>query len=603
MHFQVQEGLPQTAPSPRLAWARRLTVGVAAVVTACALALLSSAQAQNPKNPGTPLNSGLDANLFYQLLIGEMELQSGNVGMSYQVMLDAARKTKSEVLFQRSTEIALQARAGEQALAAALAWQATLPESTEAYRYVIELLTAMGRTAEAMPHLSTLLKISPPSARISLINSTPRLLARATPPDVAATQLQETLSPYLEDANTQAPARVALGRVWLAADKPERALTLAQRAQALDPQAEGPALLALELMETQAGADAVVERHLQARPDNLAVRLVYVRVLSTLQRFNEAIDQLKWLTSNRPQVPAAWFGLGTLELEAGQPKAALSSLQTLLDLLDKPERLELSGVEDAPQEMRQKAWLLLSQASEEVGDIKASQAWLNKIDDPKLLREVVQRRVQILAKQGKVREARSMIRNLSASQADDHTKVLLDTLVLREAKQWSEAQKVLSAANQRQPNSVDLLYEQAMVEEKLNRLSEMERLLRKVIELKPDHHHAHNALGYSWAERNMRLPEAKALIQRAIELAPGDAFITDSLAWVEYRLGNGQEALRLLRKAYKSRPDPEIGAHLGEVLWTLGQRDEARTILREARKRDARNEVLNETLTRLRIEL
>jgi len=128
-------------------------------------------------------------------------------------------------------------------------------------------------------------------------------------------------------------------------------------------------------------------------------------------------------------------------------------------------------------------------------------------------------------------------------------------------------------------------------------------LLRKVMEIKPDHHHAYNALGYSLAERNLRLPEAKSLIQKALELSPGEPFITDSLGWVEYRLGNRGEALRLLRGAYQSRPDPEIAAHLGEVLWVMGQHDEARRVWREARNRDSANDVLRETLARLRVDL
>ena len=141
---------------------------------------------------------------------------------------------------------------------------------------------------------------------------------------------------------------------------------------------------------------------------------------------------------------------------------------------------------------------------------------------------------------------------------------------------------MLAAANQRFPDDADLLYEQAMMAEKLGQLDEMEALLRRVIALKPDHAHAYNALGYSLADRNLRLPEAKALIERALQLTPGDPFITDSLGWVEFRLGNRDEALRLLRQAYKARPDAEIGAHLGEVLWAMGQRDEARRIWAEA---------------------
>ena len=131
----------------------------------------------------------------------------------------------------------------------------------------------------------------------------------------------------------------------------------------------------------------------------------------------------------------------------------------------------------------------------------------------------------------------------------------------------------------------------------------MERLLRKVIALKPDNAHAHNALGYSLADRRQRLPEARELIQRALELSPGDPFITDSLGWVEFRLGHRDEAIRLLKGAYSSRPDPEIAAHLGEALWAAGLRDEARRVWREAKVRDAANDVLRETLARLRVDL
>jgi len=187
------------------------------------------------------------------------------------------------------------------------------------------------------------------------------------------------------------------------------------------------------------------------------------------------------------------------------------------------------------------------------------------------------------------------------SDDDARAKILAEAQILRESKRWAQADKLLAAANAKYPNDVDLLYEQSMMDEKLNRLDEMERLLRKVIALKPDHEHAYNALGYSLAERNLRLPEAKALIQKALEMAPGEPFIADSMGWVEYRIGNHAEALRLLRGAYQSRPDPEIGAHLGEVLWVSGQRDEARKIWREARGRDATNDVLRETLTRLKV--
>ena len=138
--------------------------------------------------------------------------------------------------------------------------------------------------------------------------------------------------------------------------------------------------------------------------------------------------------------------------------------------------------------------------------------------------------------------------------------------------------------------------------EKLGRFDEMEAQLRRVIELKPDHHHAYNALGYSFADRNQRLPEAKELIERALKLAPGEPFIIDSLGWVEFRLGNLPEAAKLLRQAHAGRPDVEIAAHLGEVLWASGAQDEARRVLADAAQREPGNEALRETLTRLKVK-
>ncbi|MCA0244155.1 MAG: tetratricopeptide repeat protein [Proteobacteria bacterium] len=247
---------------------------------------------------------------------------------------------------------------------------------------------------------------------------------------------------------------------------------------------------------------------------------------------------------------------------------------------------------------------MLAQAAEQRGDFAAAETWLGKIDDPRRALDVQTRRATLLARQGKLAEARQAVRLAPEREPGDaRAKLVAEAGVLREVKRWGDAFEVLGDAAQRFPDDPDLLYEQAMVAEKLDRTDEMERLLRRVIALKPDNAHAHNALGYSLADRSQRLPEARELIRRALELSPGDPFITDSLGWVEYRLGNLPEALRLLRQAYAARPDVEIGAHLGEVLWAGGQRDEARSIWAESKGRDAANDVLRETLARLKVDL
>jgi Flp pilus assembly protein TadD len=250
------------------------------------------------------------------------------------------------------------------------------------------------------------------------------------------------------------------------------------------------------------------------------------------------------------------------------------------------------------------AYLLLAQAAEQSQDFAGAERWLAKIDNPQRALEVQSRRASLLARQGKMKEARELIRRVpEQSPGDARAKLLAETELLRDRKMFADAEQVMAQANKAFPDDTRPALRQAMLDEKLDRVDQMERLLRRVIELKPDHQHAYNALGYSLADRKIRLTEARALIQKAIDLSPNEPSITDSMGWVEYRLGNKEEAIRLLRSAYQARPDPEIAAHLGEVLWSAGRTDEARRIFREARSRDAQNDVLRETLARLRVDL
>jgi tetratricopeptide (TPR) repeat protein len=463
-----------------------------------------------------------------------------------------------------------------------------------------------------------------------LIASLPQLLQRLPDKQQALALAGKVLTPWLDEAGTRTAARVALGRAHLMAGLPVQALGLARAAQTDDAAAPGPALLALELVPATTGAEGLVTAYLD-RPDaEPGVRLAYVRNLAQSQRYADAARQLERLTTDRPELPDPWLTLGALRLELKLPKEAEAALLRYVELAgamppppaaveaanaaaattgstasdnddddDAPAATDAQGRRDLSQ-----AWLLLAQAAEQRGDLRAAESWLAKIENPQRVLEVQTRRAGLLARQGKLKEARALIQAVPERTGDDaRAKLMAEAQLLREAKRWPDAAAVLAAAAQRFPEDTELLYEQAMVEEKLDRLPEMERLLRRVIALKPDHPHAHNALGYSLADRGLRLPEARALIQRALELSPGDPFITDSLGWVEFRLGNHAEALRLLRQAYAARPDTEIAAHLGEVLWASGQRDEARRIWQDARGRDATNEVLRETLARLKVGL
>jgi tetratricopeptide (TPR) repeat protein len=556
----------------------------------------------------------LDERLFYQLLVGEMALGSGDAGSAYELMLDAARRTRDAGLFRRSADIALQARAGDQALAAASAWRVAQPESADATRLQLQILLLLNRNDSIAEPLRTLLAQTPAAERGGLITALPRFLQRVGDTRGVAALMEEALKPYRTAEATRVPVRVALGRAWAEARDFDRALELAREGQALEPAALGPAMLALELVRERPAAEALVLEHLRRDKAEPAFRMAYVRLLTATQRYAEAVTQLQTLTREQPELAPPYLSLGALQMELKQPKEGETTLLRYIELAQAgpgqpaaPVVAEGDDDDDMPTRSEQglmQAWLMLAQSAEQRGDFVAAERWLTKVDDPLRALEVQSRRASILARQGKLTQARELIRRVPEKSPEDaRAKLVAEAGVLRDVKRWRDAYDVLGSANKRFADDPDLIYEQAMMAEKLDKLDDMERLLRKVIELKPDNPQAHNALGYSLADRRQRLPEARRLVSRALELLPGDPFVTDSMGWVEFRMGNRDEALRLLRTAYTARPDTEIAAHLGEVLWALGQHDEARRVWREGKVRDSANDVLRETLSRLRVDL
>jgi tetratricopeptide (TPR) repeat protein len=587
---------------------------LAAALAAAAFGALPVAAQPVAKTEPVPPNSALDAPLFYQLLIGEIELRQGKAGSAFEILYDAARRTRDEQLYRRAVDIALHARAGDQALTAVRGWRQALPQSLDAVRAQLQILSAMNRVPELVEPLRNLLELTPEAERGSVIAAMPRFMQRAPDKRQAAELIDAVVAPYRQAPGTRVAALVASGRAWAAADDADVALARVREAQAAEPGAAGALLLALELMSKRPAAEDLVREQLQGTGVDPALRLAYVRALMQAQRFVDATVQLERVTVERPEQPQPFLTLGALHLEMRHPQQAEAALQRYLQLVgngaaaraapSEDDDADGSDAEPRAEQGPVQAWLMLAQAAEQRGDFAAAEGWLGKIEDPRRALEVQTRRATLLARQGRVADARDVVRRTPERDAGDaRAKLVAEAGVLKEVKRWDEAYQVLGTAATRFPDDPDLLYEQAMVAEKMSRIDDMERLLRRVIEMKPDNAHAHNALGYSLADRAVRLPEARALIQRALDLAPGDPFITDSLGWVEYRMGNHAEALRLLRQAYAARPDVEIGAHLGEVLWAAGQRDEARRIWAESQRRDAANDVLRETLARLKVDL
>jgi tetratricopeptide (TPR) repeat protein len=541
--------------------------------------------------------SAMDAELFYQLLLGELNARGTEPGAGFALVMDAARKTNDPELYQRAVEIALQSRAGDAALQAARAWREAHPTSREASRFTLQILAALNRVAETLEPLKAELALVPLPERSAVIAAVPRLYARVSDKRLAASVVEQALADQLTQAGTAAAAWATIGRMRLAAADVPAALEAARRGQVADAQAEGPALLALELMDPkQPQAEAIVRKYLEGKalPE---LRMAYARVLLDAQRYAEAQQQLQQVTTEKPELAEAWLVLGSLQAQDNQLAAAETSLKRYVSLAQ-DQRTAGERARGLAQ-----AYLALAQIAEKRKDYPQAGAWLDKIENAQDLVSAQSRRASILARQGKLEEGRKLLRALpERTPADARMKLSAEVQLLRENKQYKAAHDLLAQAAAKEPRDPELLYDQAMMAEKLGHIGEMERLLRQVIALKPDYHHAYNALGYSLAERGLRLPEAKQLIQKALEFAPGDPFISDSLGWVEFRMGNKDEAARVLETAYKARPDAEIAAHLGEVLWSQGQRDRAQAIWKEGLMLNSENETLLETLKRLRVK-
>ncbi|MBC7444468.1 MAG: tetratricopeptide repeat protein [Polaromonas sp.] len=594
---------------------KKLGLAFACLWFAGPLALAQAASPDGPA-PGKPAESSglaqaksaqasfavslLDGEMFYELLVGEMTAQDGQPSAGFALVLDVARKTGDAQLYQRATDIALQARSGDAALQAALAWKQELPASRDANRYVLQILIALNRIAETAAPLKTELRIAPDAERSAVLAAIPRAYARASDRKLAAGVVEAALADYLASPATASAAWTTASRMRLAADDRPGALQAAQRAQAADPRAEGPVVVALELIDPQQPqAETLVKSYLDDRETSAKalpeIRLAYARVLLDGQRHAEATAQLQIVTRDQPDYPEGWLVLGSLQLQENQPAPAQASLERYIALVQ-----QLPPAEQNPGLAQ--AYLLLSQLAEKRQDFAAAESWLGKIENSSGLLQAQTRRASILASQGKIDEGRRLLQQLPEKTPEEaRLKLNAEVGLLREFKQYRQARELLAQALAATPGDTDLLYEQSMVAEKLGLMDEMERLLRQIIQAKPDFHQAYNALGYSLADRNLRLPEARELIRKAVDYAPDDAFIKDSLGWVEFRLGNMQAAAQIFEAAYKARPDAEIAAHFGEVLWSLGQRDRALAIWKEGQLINANNDTLLETLKRFKV--
>ena len=562
-------------------------------------ALVSPIVHSAPEVPVTPVNSALNSQLFYQLLLAEISATNKDAATAYALTLDAARKANSEQLFERTVDIALQARSGDSALEAAQAWSKAFAQSQNANRYVLQILIGLGRIDESLEPLKRSVALAPRKDKVSVISLIPRYYARTPEKTLAARLVYTALSRELTTKGaTGAAAWSAVGAMRLNADDKAGALEAATLGAKLDSSSSEVGLLAAQLMvPDQPALEAIVEEVLEQAPTP-ELRMAYGRKLLELKRYSEAYVQMQALNVEKPDIADAWLIRASLELQDNKLDLAATSLRAYVALEDK------SSDKAESAEMARglvQAYLLLSQIAAQNQQFEEADGYLRRIQSPSEFMPIQTRRAMLLAQQGRLQEARQLIRNVPENQPGDaRLKISAELQILRDLKEHQAAYDFLKEATRRYPQDVDLLYDLAIMCDKLQNATEMELILRHIMAVQPSYHHAYNALGYAFAERNVRLSEARTLIMKALELSPKDAHILDSLGWVEFRLGKLDEALRLLEQAYQAMPDAEIAAHWGEVLWVKGDREQANTIWTKGLELNRDNAALKEVMERLR---
>ncbi len=520
---------------------------------------------------------------LYEFLLGEIALQRGDAQLAAQTYLDLAKRTRDPRVARRAVEVASQARLADLAIEAAKTWHDIEPTSAQALQITAALLVGAKRVEEAEPYLEKLLT----SEGVNLENGFLQLnrLVSGNPDKAANARLVRKLAakyPQLPHAH------FAIAQAASAANEDDAALASARRAQELRPEWEAAVLLEAQILQKKSPTAAAkrLGDYVAKNPKSSEARLNYARALVLDKRYPEAREQFQTVLAANPGNPEVAYAVGVLAFQLKDYGVAEETLKRVLGMRYRD-----------PDGVR----YLLGQVAEEQKRWPQAIQWYEQIQDGDHVLPARMRTAGAMAKQGKLEEARKFLQQVATDNpADEVQLTVTEAQLLRDASRHGDAFALLGEALKRQPDQPELLYDFALTAEKLERFDLLESNLRKLIQVRPEHAHAYNALGYSFAERNMRLPEARKLVEKALELAPEDYYIVDSMGWVQYREGDLKGAAATLRRAYDGRPDAEIGAHLGEVLWQLGQRDEARRVWQEALKTAPENETLAKTIKKFR---
>jgi len=534
-----------------------------------------------PAEPAEPPleNIPLEPDLLYNILLGEVAAQREDVESSLAAFKAAALESRDPRLVGRATRLAIASGNYESALETAELWAEIRPDNNTPREALAIIHLARKDMPAASSTFETIIDAADPDVGTSY-----RRVADIMSRQEDKGAMVELLETLVEKNADNAEAWYSLAFLADRADRDELASAAIDRAIAIRPDWEDAALSKAGYLIQSEKIDEYgeyAEQFLRSYPDSNQFRVSYARALVDQGKTEDALDQFKRAVKSDPENADAAYAIGILSLQEEIYDQASDYFQRTLEL--RPDN--------------DQARLYLGQVATETEDWETAERWYKEVVSDAYRLEAQRLLGLMKANQG---DTDGAIEHLSAlAPANDEERVqiyLTKEQVFREADQFEDAKALLDEALVVFPENGDLLYARALVAAQLSLIDVHEADLRKLILNEPENAHAYNALGYTLADQTTRFNEALQLVEKALELRPEDPFIIDSMGWVQYRLGNLDAALEYLTKAHETRADAEIAAHLGEVLWSTGNRRQAKGIWKKALKGAPENKVLLETI-------
>lgn len=549
------------------------------LLTACAQAPQRSEPTPppEPQAEAAPVlpNVELSGELLYEFLLTEIANQRGHKALAVEGSADIARKTRDPRLARRAAQLAFESGDMTKSIEAFRQWQEIEPASPLAGRMLATILVRGGKLDEAQPELSKVLEAEKANPGIAFMQIF-QLVAPYPDKPAALRLMRELAQPHPQVAE----AHWSVAQLAQQAGDNSLALSEVRQARSLRPEWDMAASLEAQLLQKNTPQQAleVLRSYLSDYPDAREIRLQYARMLLEQKQYRPSRAEFQRLAEGSPDNPDLAFAIALISLQMNDLQDAEAQLRRALEKGKKDQ--------DTVQ-------YYLGQLGEAKENEDEALAHYREVKGGEYQFAARLRVAYLLNKRGKLDEAREYLHQTQAANNQQRVQLMLiEAQLLREAKRLEDAYQVLQQGLAKLPNHPDLLYETAMLADRTGKPDVFEQLIRKLIQIKPDHAHAYNALGYSLLERNERIAEAVELVEKALQLAPDDAAIMDSVGWGYYRSGRLDESLKLLKRAFAGNPDPEVAAHLGEVLWVHGDKDEARKVWQDSLKANPGNTLL-----------